>query len=56
LISSELPEVVGLADRVAVMRSGRITGMLEGDRIDEHEIVQYATGLKSDGGNHADAA
>jgi ribose transport system ATP-binding protein len=56
LISSELSEVIGLSDRVAVMRSGRITAILEGDQITEQEIVQYATGLKGDGGTHADAA
>lgn len=55
VISSELPEVIGLSHRVVVMRSGRITGALEGDDITEHEIVQYATGLKDQGDVH-DAA
>lgn len=52
VISSELPEIIGLSHRVVVMRSGRITGILEGDDIDEHEIVQYATGLKQQGDLH----
>lgn len=52
LISSELPEIVGLAHRVVVMREGRVTGVLAGDRIDEQEIVQYATGLKVDREEH----
>ncbi len=48
LISSELSEVVGLAHRVVVMRSGEQMGTLEGSDISEQEIVRYATGLKRD--------
>jgi ABC-type sugar transport system ATPase subunit len=43
MISSELPEVVGLADRVIVMREGRITGELAGDQISEEAIMGLAT-------------
>lgn len=56
LISSELPEIVGLAHRVVVMRLGVVTGTLAGDAVNENEIVRYATGLKRDdpkGPSHA---
>ncbi len=43
LISSELPEVVGLADRVLVMREGRFTGELVDDQISEEAIMALAT-------------
>jgi ribose transport system ATP-binding protein len=46
VVSSEMPEVIGLCTRVAVMREGRIVGMLEGDEISEQEIMRYAAGLK----------
>lgn len=46
LISSELEEIIGMCNRVAVMREGRIAGILEGERINEEEIMYYATGLK----------
>lgn len=46
VVSSEMPEVIGLCTRVAVMREGRIVGMLEGDEITEQEIMRYAAGLK----------
>jgi ribose transport system ATP-binding protein len=49
VISSEMLEVVGLAHRVMVMRSGRIVGELAGADINEDEIVRYATGLKGAG-------
>ena len=48
LISSELSEIVGLAHRVVVMRSGEQMGTLEEDDISEQAIVRYATGLKRD--------
>lgn len=46
LISSDLPEIVGLSHRVVVMRSGAVMGTLSGADISENEIVRYATGLK----------
>jgi ribose transport system ATP-binding protein len=46
LISSDITEVIGLSHRVAVMYRSEISGMLEGDEIEEHEIMRYATGLK----------
>lgn len=42
LISSEMPELIGLADRVAVMAGGEIIGMLEGDGITERNLLQLA--------------
>jgi ribose transport system ATP-binding protein len=43
MISSELPEVVGMSDRVYVMREGSITGILEKDEITEEAVVDLAT-------------
>ncbi|HYG44931.1 MAG TPA: sugar ABC transporter ATP-binding protein [Bordetella sp.] len=43
VISSELPELVGLSDRVLVMRAGRIVAELTGDQITEHNVVYAAT-------------
>lgn len=42
VVSSELPEVLGLADRIAVMQNGRITGWLEHGQADEEAIVRLA--------------
>jgi ribose transport system ATP-binding protein len=47
VISSELEEVMGLSNRVMVMRSGQIMGELTGDAINEKEIMYYAAGLKT---------
>lgn len=48
VISSEMPEIIGICHRVLVMRSGRITGELTGGAINENEIVRYAAGLKEE--------
>ena len=42
VISSELPEVIGLADRVAVMQQGRISGVLERAEATEERILSLA--------------
>ena len=43
MISSELPEIIGLADRVYVMREGAITGELAGSELNEERIMHLAT-------------
>ncbi|MFP3549501.1 sugar ABC transporter ATP-binding protein [Paraburkholderia sp. SIMBA_049] len=43
MISSELPEIVGMCDRVAVFRQGRIEAMLEGKQIESNAVMTYAT-------------
>lgn len=46
-ISSELPEIVGIAQRVLVMKEGRIVGEIrEKAEISQENIMQYATGAK----------
>ena len=47
LISSELEEIIGMCDRVLVMREGRIVGELEGEAVEEREIMYLATGLQA---------
>jgi ribose transport system ATP-binding protein len=42
LISSELPEILGLADRILVMRDGRIAGELDASGSDEEAILSLA--------------
>lgn len=43
MISSELPEVLGMCDRILVMRNGRITCELASDDATQEKIMQYAT-------------
>jgi ribose transport system ATP-binding protein len=43
VISSDLPEVLGLSDRIAVFREGQLTAVLEGDQATQEEVMHYAT-------------
>ncbi len=45
VISSELPEVIGMCDRVLVMHEGSSKGVVVGDDINEEEIIRRASGL-----------
>jgi len=45
LISSELEEIIGMCDRVVVMREGRVAGELEGAAVGEQQIMYLATGI-----------
>jgi ABC-type sugar transport system ATPase subunit len=42
LVSSDLPELVAMSDRVVVMREGRFVAELTGDRINEQSILEHA--------------
>ena len=42
VISSELPEVLGLADRIVVMQQGRVTGELDREQASEESILALA--------------
>jgi len=44
MISSELPEVLGMADRVLVMHEGRLTAELPREQADEESVIRAATG------------
>jgi inositol transport system ATP-binding protein len=43
MISSELPELIGVCDRIYVMSHGRITGELQANEFDQERIMKYAT-------------
>ncbi|WP_276199612.1 sugar ABC transporter ATP-binding protein [Chelatococcus sp. XZ-Ab1] len=44
MVSSELPEILGMSDRVMVMREGRLAGIWERDGLDAETLVRAATG------------
>ncbi len=45
VISSELPEIIGLCDRVIVMHEGKVTGQLSSDELTEERIMTLATAI-----------
>jgi ABC-type sugar transport system ATPase subunit len=48
LISSELPELIGLCDRVLIMYEGKINGELGREQLSQSKIMMFATGGKTD--------
>ncbi|RKP54413.1 sugar ABC transporter ATP-binding protein [Cohnella endophytica] len=42
MISSEMPELLGMSDRIMVMCEGRLTGILDGRKATEEEIMNLA--------------
>jgi ribose transport system ATP-binding protein len=54
-VSSELPEVLGIADRILVMAEGRIRGELSREEATQEKVMAYATTIRkerSGGGNN----
>ncbi|RNF36351.1 sugar ABC transporter ATP-binding protein [Paracoccus methylarcula] len=45
MVSSEIPEVLGMSDRVIVMREGRIAAEFEGDAMTPENLVRAAVGI-----------
>ena len=45
MISSELPEILGMSDRIVVMHEGRITGELTREEATQEKIMRLATGM-----------
>lgn len=45
MVSSDLPEVLSISDRIYVMHNGKVTGELSGDEATEEYIMKYASGI-----------
>lgn len=46
VISSEMEEVLGISDRIAVMHEGRLTGILQRPQFSEEAVMRLATGTE----------
>ena len=44
MVSSELPEVLGMSDRIVVVHEGRVTGILNAAEADQAKVMTLATG------------
>ena len=44
MVSSELPEVLGMSDRIMVVHEGRVTGIINGADADQAKVMTLATG------------
>lgn len=46
MISSEMPEIIGMCDRVVIMRNGKVTGELQKEELTENMMIKYAMGVQ----------
>ncbi len=46
MISSEMPELMGMSDRIMVMCEGRVSGIIEGDEVTEERIMHLASAVE----------
>jgi len=54
MVSSELPEILGISDRILVMREGQVAGRFDRTQANEEILMRAALGLA--GGHDAGAA
>jgi ABC-type sugar transport system ATPase subunit len=47
MISSDLPELIGICDRILVIYQGQITGEVSRENFSEELIMAYAAGIKN---------
>ncbi len=48
MISSEMPEILSVSDRIAVMHEGRLAGILRREDAAEQKLIAFATGYGSE--------
>ncbi|QXM06283.1 ribose ABC transporter ATP-binding protein RbsA [Crassaminicella indica] len=48
MISSEIPEILGMSDRILVMHEGEITGEIQANNATQEDIMRFAIGIKED--------
>jgi len=46
MISSEMPELLGMSDRILVLAQGRVAGELSHDQFDQERVLRLASGLE----------
>ena len=46
MISSEMPELLGMSDRILVLAKGRVAGELSKDQFDQERVLRLASGLE----------
>lgn len=45
IISSELPELIGLSDKVVAMYEGRVTGIIKRNEVTQEKVMRYCSGI-----------
>lgn len=46
IISSEMPELIGMSDEILIMHNGRVNGLIKRAEFSEDNIIKYVTGIQ----------
>ena len=46
MVSSDMPEVISMSDRIMVMKEGRIVGEISGENVSEENVLELSIGGK----------
>jgi ribose transport system ATP-binding protein len=49
MVSSDIPELVSMSDRIAVMRNGELVTVLASQDVTEQELIGYFLGINENG-------
>ena len=48
MISSELPELLGMSDRISFMHEGKLVGEMNARETNQEEVPSYIAGIRAD--------
>jgi ribose transport system ATP-binding protein len=51
MVSSDMPELISMSDRIAVMREHKLVDIISSQEVNEHQLLEIFLGIGNDGGN-----
>lgn len=51
MVSSDMPELISMSDRIAVMRERKLVEIISSQEVDEHQLLEIFLGIENNGGN-----
>jgi len=51
MVSSDMPELISMSDRIAIMREHTLTEIVDADSVEEHDLIEHFLGVNTNGGN-----
>lgn len=51
MVSSDMPELISMSDRIAVMREHKLVDIISSQAVEEHQLLEIFLGIENNGGN-----
>jgi ribose transport system ATP-binding protein len=52
MVSSDMPELISMSDRIAVMREQKLVDIIPAQEVEEHQLLEIFLGIENNGGNN----